>query len=175
MARPPAVVRRGGQHHCPYVLTAGYRLMIHANTSRDQAERPSRSVSKGRRMRSPSVPICASSRPSTNSWPRRWSHFGRLDVLVNAAAIRTNALELVSAADVRQHFESNTLATFLCLPRRTDHGATAVGRGLVNIGDWATVPPYLDYSAYFASKGNHPHHDPRPGRGVRGAQPARAW
>src|SRR5438445_2784351 len=43
------------------------------------------------------------------------SCFGRLDVLVNCAAIwRRTRLEDVTAADVRQHFDINTLGTFLC-------------------------------------------------------------
>src|SRR5262249_28332068 len=41
--------------------------------------------------------------------------FGRFDVLVNTAAIwKAKRLEDVTAADVRQFLETNTLATFLC-------------------------------------------------------------
>ena len=40
--------------------------------------------------------------------------FGRVDVLVNAAAIwQRKRLEEVTAADVRRHFDTNTLGTFL--------------------------------------------------------------
>src|SRR2546423_14910411 len=41
--------------------------------------------------------------------------FDRIDVLANCAAIwEAKKLEEVTAADVRRHFEVNTLGTFLC-------------------------------------------------------------
>jgi pteridine reductase len=81
--------------------------------------------------------------------------FGRLDALVNCAAIwRRKRLEDVTAADVRQHFEANALATFLC----SQHAGLAMvgqleGGCIVNMGDWATARPYPDFAAYFPSKG----------------------
>ena len=81
--------------------------------------------------------------------------FGRIDVLVNCAAIwECKTLEDVTAADVRKHFETNALGTFLCC----QHAGLAMvkqpsGGLIVNLGDWAEVRPYLDYAAYFPSKG----------------------
>lgn len=84
--------------------------------------------------------------------------FGRLDVLVNCAAIwRSKRLEDVTAADVRDHFETNTLGTFLCCQQA---GLAMVqqpdGGCIINFGDWADVRPYLNYAAYFPSKGAIP-------------------
>ncbi len=82
-------------------------------------------------------------------------HFGRLDVLVNCAAVwQSRPLEEVTAADVRFHFEINTLGTFLC----AQHAGLAMvkqpeGGCIVNLGDWAEARPYLNYAAYFPSKG----------------------
>jgi pteridine reductase len=81
--------------------------------------------------------------------------FGRIDVLVNCAAIwRRKPLEEVTAADVRDHFDANALGTFLCCKHA---GLQMVkqpeGGCIVNIGDWAEARPYLEYSAYFLSKG----------------------
>lgn len=83
------------------------------------------------------------------------AQFGRIDVLVNAAAIwNRKRLEDVTGDDVRQHFEVNALGTFLCCQQV---GLAMVqqpeGGSIVNIGDWATVRPYVGYSAYFPSKG----------------------
>jgi pteridine reductase len=84
--------------------------------------------------------------------------FGRLDVLVNCAAIwQRKTLEDVTAADVRLHFEINTLGTFLC----AQHAGLAMvkqpeGGCIINLGDWAEVRPYLNYAAYFPSKGAVP-------------------
>jgi pteridine reductase len=81
--------------------------------------------------------------------------FGRIDLLVNCAAIwESKRLEDVTAADVRAHFEANAVGTFLC----SQHAGLAMvqqpeGGLIVNIGDWAESRPYLDYSAYFPSKG----------------------
>ena len=84
--------------------------------------------------------------------------FGRLDVLVTAAAVwNQTPLEDVTAEDVRRHFEVNTLGTFLCCQRA---GLIMVeqpeGGAIITIGDWAIARPYLNYAAYFASKGAIP-------------------
>jgi pteridine reductase len=83
------------------------------------------------------------------------ARFGRIDVLVNCAAIwESKPLEEVTAADVRRHFDINALGTFLCSQQA---GLAMVkqpeGGLIVNIGDWAEVRPYLGYAAYFPSKG----------------------
>jgi pteridine reductase len=81
--------------------------------------------------------------------------FGRLDLLVNCAAIwERKALEAVTAADVRQHFDINALGTFLCCQHAGLQMVRQPEGGLiVNIGDWAEVRPYTGYAAYFPSKG----------------------
>lgn len=85
-------------------------------------------------------------------------HFGRLDVLVNCAAVYApKPLEEVTAADVRLNFEVNLLGTFLCaqqaglaMARQPEGGC------IINFGDWAIERPYLHYAAYFAGKGAIP-------------------
>jgi pteridine reductase len=81
--------------------------------------------------------------------------FGRIDVLVNCAAVwNSKRLEEVTAADVKFHFDTNALGTFLMcqhvglLMVKQDAGGV-----IVNVGDWAEVRPYLNYAAYFPSKG----------------------
>jgi pteridine reductase len=86
------------------------------------------------------------------------ARFGRLDVLVNcAAAWQSKKLEDVTAADVRHYFETNTLSTFLCSQQA---GLAMVrqpeGGNIVTVGDWAVARPYLNYAAYFPSKGAIP-------------------
>jgi pteridine reductase len=81
--------------------------------------------------------------------------FGRIDVLVNCAAVwKSKPLEDVTAADVRLHFDTNALGTFLTC----QHVGLAMvrqpeGGVIVNVGDWAEVRPYPGYAAYFPSKG----------------------
>ncbi|MBN2217711.1 MAG: SDR family oxidoreductase [Pirellulales bacterium] len=84
--------------------------------------------------------------------------FGRIDVLVTAAAIwEPKRLESVTADDLRRHFEINALGTFLCCRKA---GLAMVGQpeggAIVTIGDWAIARPYVDFAAYFPSKGAIP-------------------
>jgi pteridine reductase len=73
---------------------------------------------------------------------------------VNCAAIwNRKPLEEVTAADVREHLDTNLLGTFLTC----QHVGLAMvkqpeGGCIVNVGDWADVRPYRDYAAYFPSK-----------------------
>lgn len=81
--------------------------------------------------------------------------FGRIDLLANCAAIwERKKLEEVTAADVMRHFEVNALGTFLVSQHVGLHMVKQAEGGLiVNVGDWAEARPYLDYAAYFPSKG----------------------
>ena len=83
-----------------------------------------------------------------------FARFGRVDVLVNAAAVwQSKRLEEVTAADVRANFDANTLSTFL-VSRGVGLRMCAQPEGgvIVTIGDWAVARPYLNYAAYFPSK-----------------------
>jgi pteridine reductase len=86
------------------------------------------------------------------------SRFGRIDALVNCAAIwNRKRLEEVTADDVREHLEVNTLGTFLCCQQvGLTMTAQPGGGAIVNIADWAVVRPYVDFAAYFPSKGAIP-------------------
>lgn len=83
------------------------------------------------------------------------SRFGRLDVLVTAAAIwESIPLESTTADDMLRSFRVNTLGTFLCARRAgLIMASQAEGGCIVTIGDWAVQRPYLNHAAYFASKG----------------------
>ncbi|TWT67242.1 SDR family NAD(P)-dependent oxidoreductase [Allorhodopirellula solitaria] len=82
-------------------------------------------------------------------------HFGRLDILVNSAAIwAPTSLDAITGDEIRRYFQVNSVASLLC--------ARAAGRimltqprggSIVNMGDWATQRPYADHAAYFPSKG----------------------
>jgi pteridine reductase len=87
-----------------------------------------------------------------------YERFGRLDVLVNSAAMwESLPLEEVTAADVQRHFTLNTLATFVaCQQAGLKMAQQAYGGAIINLGDWAVARPYLHYAAYFPSKGAIP-------------------
>ena len=84
------------------------------------------------------------------------ARFGRIDVLVNCAAIwKKKRLEEVTADDVSTAFRDRTvLGTFLC----SQHAGLAMvkqpqGGLIVNLGDWAEMRPYLIMRPIFRRKG----------------------
>jgi pteridine reductase len=133
----------------------GYAVAVHYRTSAAEAEETATAL---RRHGVEAVPFPAD---LTDEAAVRGlvaavlGRFGRIDVLVNCAAIwERKRLEDVTAADVRRHFDTNALGTFLCCQQA---GLAMVGQpdggAIVNVGDWAEVRPYRDYAAYFPSKG----------------------
>jgi pteridine reductase len=87
-----------------------------------------------------------------------FARFGRLDVLVHCAATwQRKRLEDLTASDVRQSLEANTLSTFLCLQKAgLAMARQSEGGAIVTLGDWAIERPYLGHAGYFASKGAIP-------------------
>lgn len=160
---PVAIVTGSGAPRVGNVIArrlaaAGYRLVIHANRSRQEAEATAAELRQGGTA---AVALAADLRNQAaieGLVDATHEHFGRIDVLVNAAAAwERKPLEDVTAGDVRFHFETNVLSTFLCCRAV---GLIMIrqpwGGAIVNIGDWAVVRPYRNYAAYFASKGTIP-------------------
>jgi pteridine reductase len=150
--------RRVGWHVAEALAGRGYALAIHYRSSEAEAAE----TVEG--LRSRGVDAAPFQADLTNEASvhkliaRALERFGRLDVLVNcAAAWRSGKLEDVTASDVRRYFETNTLGTFLCCQQA---GLAMVkqpsGGCLVNLGDWAVARPYVNYAAYFPSKGAIP-------------------
>ena len=136
----------------------GYRIALHANTSNAQAaETAAEITASGGEALTLSADL-RDERAVTAMVQTAQRHFGRIDALVNCAAVwPSKQLEDTTADDVRNAFEINTLGTFLCCQQV---GLVMVrqpaGGAIVNFGDWAVRRPYLDYAAYFASKGAIP-------------------
>jgi pteridine reductase len=149
---------RLGWHVADALAGRGYALVIHYHTSAaEAAETVAAFAARG-------VEAVALQADLTDEAAVRalvettLARFGRLDALVNcAAAWRSKKLEDVTAADVRHYFEANTLSTFLCsrqaglaMVRQPEGGC------IVTFGDWAVARPYVNYAAYFPSKGAIP-------------------
>lgn len=158
--KPVALITGSGSRRVGSVIATklgerGYDLILHYRTSREDAERQAQEFdSKGIRA----LPLQADLTDESEverMFQEVGGEFGRLDVLVNAAAIwKRIPLEQVTAADVREHFDTNTLGTFLCCKlgglMMVDQSS---GGCIINLGDWAEIRPYTDYAAYFPSKG----------------------
>lgn len=150
--------RRVGSHVAEALAKRGYSLVIHYRSSATEANEAV-AYFKDRNVQAVAIYADLTDEKAVQALIRQTQdHFGRLDVLVNcAAAWKSKRLEDVLAADVRHYFETNTLGTFLC----TQQAGLAMtkqkeGGCIVTIGDWATQRPYLNYAAYFPSKGAIP-------------------
>jgi pteridine reductase len=149
---------RVGRSVAEMLASRGYRLALHANRAIEEA----RQAATGMSARGTEAIALAADLADEQSVRRLmesvYAHFGRIDALVNCAAVWVpKRLEEVTAADVERHFKINTLGTFLCCQ---EAGLRMVGQpaggAIVNLGDWAIVRPYTGYAAYFPSKGAIP-------------------
>ena len=159
---PVAIVtgagRRIGNVIARRLAAGGLRVALHSHTSLAAAQRSADELSQSS---SECIAVSCDLRDeaATRAMIRHvQQHFGRIDALVNSAAIwKPKPLELITADDVRQQFEINALATFVCCQEAgLIMAGQPTGGAIVNIGDWAIVRPYLNYLAYFASKGAIP-------------------
>ena len=131
-------------------------VAIHANTSHGEADAVAKKISTG--QESESIVVLGALHEegvAEKIVEQTVQRFGRIDILVNSAAIwKPNKLELVSRDEISEYFQINSVGSFLCCKAA---GLQMVeqrrGGSIVNIGDWATVRPYLDHAAYFPSKG----------------------
>jgi pteridine reductase len=150
--------KRLGWHIADALARRGYRIVIHYNSSADEAaeaaeefcQRGVQAIALGAQL--------ADEEEVRKLVADTLREFGRIDVLVNcAAAWKSKPLEQVTAADVRMYLDANTLGTFLCC----QHAGLAMvrqpeGGSIITFGDWAIERPYLNYAAYFPSKGAIP-------------------
>jgi pteridine reductase len=147
--------RRLGWHVVQALAERGYAVGVHYRTSQCEADE---TVAELQSRGAEAMAFCAdvaNEQQVRGMVDAVLARYGRLDALVNCASIwEKKRLEDVTARDVRRHFEINALGTFLCC----QHAGLAMaqqpeGGAIINFGDWAEVRPYVDYAAYFPSKG----------------------
>jgi len=132
----------------------GYRVALHAHRSLAAADELARSLGDA-------IAVGADLRDQSSLQAMVQAvvdAFGRIDALVNSAAVWSpRRLEETTADDLGEHLAVNTVATFLCCRQVGQIMAQqSSGGAIVNFGDWAIARPYPDYSAYFVSKGTIP-------------------
>ncbi|MCA9092954.1 MAG: SDR family oxidoreductase [Planctomycetaceae bacterium] len=157
---PVALITGSGSRRVGSVIAAelgrrGYSLVLHYRTSKEEAERQVAEFA-GRGISAIALQADLADETAVGRmFEAVRERFGRLDVLVNAAALwKKIPLEQTTAADLREHFNANALGTFLCCKfGGLMMVAQPTGGCIVNIGDWAEIRPYTDYAAYFPSKG----------------------
>lgn len=160
--RPDAVAmvtgagkRRVGSFIARMLAERSYRVAIHYRSSQSDAELlKNELLAQGREAE-----VFQADMAEVSSIDRMFDQvlerFGRLDVLVTAAAVwEPCRLESMTPESVKEHFYVNALGSFWCCRRA---GLTMVnqpeGGVIITIGDWAIERPYLNYAGYFISKG----------------------
>jgi pteridine reductase len=141
--------RRVGSHIVEALADRGYGVVIHYRSSREEAEKTA-DLLGGLAIQADLANRADVARLAETVLQK----FGRVDVLVNCAAIwQRKLLEEVTADDVRKHFDINTLGTFLtCQHFGLAMAKQSEGGVIINFGDWADARPYPGYAAYFPSK-----------------------
>lgn len=146
---------RVGRNIAMRLANAGCDISLHANRSIDAAQQTAGHLRDqfGRQA------LVTNGTLEDSSVPERLveqthQHFGRIDILVNSAAIwHPTRLDAVTVEEMRRYFDINTLAVFLLTRAAGQRMAKQPSGGsVINLGDWATVRPYLDHAAYFPSK-----------------------
>ena len=131
----------------------GYAVVLHYKTSRKEA------LHTAAEMKKKGVPILVVQGDiSREKDVKKMFHaikkkFGRLDVLVNNAAVfKRTAFEMLTEKDWDIHLNTNLKGTFLCC-REAAKMMLKQGSGvIINIADYAAVHPYKNYLPYCISK-----------------------
>ncbi|WP_145268281.1 SDR family oxidoreductase [Planctomycetes bacterium SV_7m_r] len=142
-----AVIREFAAHGC--------HVAVHANSSAAEAQELADQIVAQGAVQAIAVQGALQEEGVPESLVRQVvDHFGRLDILVNSAAIWSpQKINEVNASDLQRYFDINTIAPFMCARAAAKvMAAQDCGGAIVNLGDWATVRPYLDHAAYFPSK-----------------------
>ena len=147
---------RVGRVIAEHLAQLGCQIALHANNSGEEAEQ----AAEGLRTKFRSSVTVVLGSLDDPAVPERLvhqvhKHFGRMDILVNSAAIwHPIPLEEITSEQVTSYLQVNAAASFLAARAA---GLLMVGQSsggcIINIGDWATIRPYLDHAAYFPSKG----------------------
>ena len=136
----------------------GYQIAIHSNSSRYEGERFAEELNAAGTK---AIAYQANLKNETECRQlvqNVRSAFERIDVVVNSAAIwQPIPFEKVTGDDLNEYFRINLAGSFFVAQ---EAGLIMVGQEdggvIINIGDWSPVRPYVDYAAYFLSKGSIP-------------------
>lgn len=157
---PVALVTGSGANRVGRVIArrlveSGYRVVLHANRSKAEAE----AVCAQWRAEGYEVNAVFGSiedEPTIGEWIRQIiTEFGGLHVLVNSAAEwEPTRLEALDAKALHRQWQTNLMGpALLCRAAGLAMQANAHGGAIVNIGDCALLRPYVDFAAYLLSKG----------------------
>ena len=150
--------RRVGNAIATALAQRGYAVALHYNRSADEARESLVALrAEGARAEAFQADV-ADETSVAGMFQGVMNTFGRLDVLVTAAAVwDRRPLEAMTVADVRRAFDTNALGTLLCC-RQAGRIMVAQPEGgaIVTIGDWACAGHIPAMSPIFSARGRFP-------------------
>lgn len=147
---------RVGRRIAEYLLAQDFRVIFHAHQATD-ADRQFVSTIKAQGHETLLISGDIQDEEQVMAWIAQVHEaFGRVDVLVNSAAVwQPQTLEQNCRKTYEKFFQVNALGPALCCQHfGLAMTGQASGGAIVNIGDWAVVRPYRDFAAYFLGKGS---------------------
>jgi len=151
--------KRVGNHIAHALAEKGFSIAVHYNTSREEAMHTAHELTEKYKVHAAVYQADLTKEDEVKGLVQKvFEDFGRIDVLVNsAAAYKKISFEDITGDDVLFFFKANTLSTFLCSQYVGKKMITQKKGGvIINFADWAIERPYLNYAAYFPSKGAIP-------------------
>jgi pteridine reductase len=150
--------KRVGFHIAEALAQRGYHIAVHYRTSQKEAAETLQILSKWGGQHKAFQAQLADGKEVQRLVNEVCDAYQTIDVLINTAAVwGRHPLEKITADDVREQWEINTLGSFLlCQKIGLKMVEQPLGGCIINFGDWATVRPYKDHAAYFPSKGTIP-------------------
>ncbi len=149
---------RVGRRVAETLLCQGFRILFHSHRESAEAVAAVEAAAQTYGKSGESVGLVTGpveEESTVAAWVQRGlERFGRIDLLVNSAAIwEPMPLEKTRATDFERAFQVNLLGTTLCC----QHFGLAMveqasGGAIVNVGDWAVARPYRGFAAYFVGK-----------------------
>ncbi len=135
------------------IAEKGAHVVVHYNTSREEAEDVVNEIT-ALGVRSASVRADISKPDEISSMiDDAVNKFGRLDVLVNNAAVFLKTpFETITEKDWDVHVDTNLKGTFFCSQYAGRIMLKQKEGKIINTGDWSGIRPYLDYIPYCVSK-----------------------
>jgi len=145
--------RRVGQAIALALAKRQAHLILSYRTSRKEAAGTIAKL-QGFRIRAEAIQADVTKASDVQRLFKRIEHrFGRLDVLVNNAAIFSRTpLATLTERDWDRHLDANLKGPFLCALFASRLMRKAGGGKIINIADWAGERPYRDYLPYCVSK-----------------------
>jgi pteridine reductase len=137
------------------LVESGYRVVLHAHSSLDEVT----ATTKAWRAEGHAVSFVSGAvddQQTVAAWIEEIvSQHGGLHALVNSAATwDATPLESLDSDALAAQWRVNLLGpTLLCRAAGLRMAEQSHGGAIVNIGDWAVIRPYPDFSAYMLSKG----------------------